>query len=147
LDTEGKRLYSQYYTKDYATAKEQKTFERNLFEKTRKSLGEWSLTGPKGRSEAESHEVPTISVRTQLHPKQVAGHTRSSLPNTEWSIISRFFSLQRLAGEILMFDGQVILYRNTNDVLFYVIGPADENELILACVLSTIQETLSTLLR
>ncbi|KAI9192966.1 Longin-like domain-containing protein [Polychytrium aggregatum] len=37
LDSEGKRLLSKYYSSEYPTAKDQKAFEKTLFEKTKKS--------------------------------------------------------------------------------------------------------------
>ena len=39
-------------------------------------------------------------------------------------------------SEIVMLDGMTIVYRSTVDVLFYVIGNSDENELILSSVLN-----------
>ena len=51
------------------------------------------------------------------------------------------------AGEIVMFDGLISVYRNMIDVFFYIVGSAKENELILAHVLSTFVEALGLLFR
>jgi hypothetical protein len=41
LDTDGQRLLAKYYphAKEFATLKEQKAFEKSLFEKTRRTNG------------------------------------------------------------------------------------------------------------
>jgi hypothetical protein len=51
------------------------------------------------------------------------------------------------AGEIVMFDGLISVYRNAIDVFFYVVGAAKENELLLAHVLSSLMEALALLFR
>ncbi|TPX30942.1 hypothetical protein SmJEL517_g05585 [Synchytrium microbalum] len=88
LDSEGKRMISKYYTPDYPTIKEQKSFEKALFEKTKKSN-----------------------------------------------------------SEIIMFDGHVIVYKNTIDVFIYVVGSPDENELILMSVMQAYYDALGLLLK
>jgi coatomer subunit zeta len=58
-----------------------------------------------------------------------------------------FEKTSRSNSEILMWDGSITVYRASADVLFYVVGSADENELILMGVLSTFFETVSKLLQ
>ncbi|KAJ3127219.1 hypothetical protein HK101_005619, partial [Irineochytrium annulatum] len=87
LDSEGKRLLSKYYSPDYPSSKEQRIFEKALFDKTRKGN-----------------------------------------------------------GEIIMFDGHVVVYRNSIDSFVYIVGSAQENELILANVLQAFHDALSMLL-
>jgi exonuclease VII small subunit len=43
LDSEGKRLLVKYYTTNWPTLKDQKAFEKALFEKTKKANGEITL--------------------------------------------------------------------------------------------------------
>ncbi|KAI3656276.1 hypothetical protein MP638_000222 [Amoeboaphelidium occidentale] len=43
LDSEGKRLIAKYYSKDFPTIKEQKAFEKSLFEKSKKTSNEIML--------------------------------------------------------------------------------------------------------
>ncbi|KAI8808947.1 Longin-like domain-containing protein [Cladochytrium replicatum] len=88
LDSEGKRILSKYYTSDYPSLKEQKPFEKSLFDKTK-----------------------------------------------------------RMNSEIIMFDGQVVVYKNSVDLFIYFLGSADENELILASITQSFQEALSILLK
>ncbi|KAI9345136.1 Longin-like domain-containing protein [Zopfochytrium polystomum] len=40
LDSEGKRILAKYYSREYPTLKEQRVFERDLFDKTRKANSE-----------------------------------------------------------------------------------------------------------
>ncbi|CAG8623839.1 13183_t:CDS:2, partial [Ambispora leptoticha] len=92
LDGDGNRILSKYYGSTgrnaYPSAKEQKAFEKGLFEKTR-----------------------------------------------------------RANGEIILYDNHVILYRNNIDVFFYVVGSAEENELILSSILNAFYEAVSSILR
>jgi hypothetical protein len=39
LDAEGNRVLSKYYGKDYANTKDQKAFEKGLFDKTKRAQG------------------------------------------------------------------------------------------------------------
>ncbi|KAI9102818.1 coatomer protein complex, subunit zeta 1 [Phlyctochytrium arcticum] len=87
LDSEGKRLLSNYYTQDYPSLKEQRAFEKSLFDKTKKTT-----------------------------------------------------------SDIILFDNQVVVYKNSIDVLIYVLGSAEENELILSYLLTSYYEALSNLL-
>jgi len=58
------------------------------------------------------------------------------------------FNKTHLANsEVIMYDNNIGIYRNTVDVFFYVLGSYDENELILSSILTTLYDTLSILLR
>ncbi|XP_052805379.1 coatomer subunit zeta-1-like isoform X2 [Mya arenaria] len=88
LDNDGNRLMAKYYDEQFPSAKEQKTFEKNLFNKT-----------------------------------------------------------HRANAEIIMFEGMTCVYRSNVDLFFYVVGSANENELILASVLNGFYEAVSQILR
>ncbi|XP_074653751.1 coatomer subunit zeta-1-like [Tubulanus polymorphus] len=88
LDNDGKRLIAKYYDDTYPTAKEQKAFESNLFNKT-----------------------------------------------------------HRANAEIIMLEGLTCVYRSNVDLFFYVIGSANENELILVSVLNAFYDAISQMLR
>lgn len=51
------------------------------------------------------------------------------------------------SAEIASLDKYTAVYRSTADILVYVIGLADENELILLNVLNVAMEAISTLLQ
>ncbi|KAI8086551.1 Longin-like domain-containing protein [Halteromyces radiatus] len=88
LDASGNRVLAKYYGSEHTTLKEQKAFEKGLFDKTRLSQ-----------------------------------------------------------GEIILYDNQVVLYRSNIDIYFYVVGTAEENELILLSMFNTFYDAVSSLLR
>lgn len=51
------------------------------------------------------------------------------------------------AAEITMFDDVIVVYKFFGDLMFYVTGSQDENELILYTVLQAFYESISLLLR
>jgi len=58
------------------------------------------------------------------------------------------FNKTHLANaEVIVYGNNIGIYRSTVDVFFYVLGSFEENELILASVLSTLYDALSILLR
>jgi hypothetical protein len=46
-----------------------------------------------------------------------------------------------------MFDGITAVYRSNVDLLFYIVGDQEENELMLMSVLSTFYDSVAILLR
>jgi len=58
-----------------------------------------------------------------------------------------FQKTHRANAEILMWENTIALYRSSADVIFYVTGTYDENELILLSVLNSFYEAISKLLR
>eukprot|EP00244_Chara_vulgaris_P010228 TRINITY_DN4629_c0_g1_i2.p1 TRINITY_DN4629_c0_g1~~TRINITY_DN4629_c0_g1_i2.p1 ORF type:complete len:185 (+),score=30.28 TRINITY_DN4629_c0_g1_i2:228-782(+) len=53
----------------------------------------------------------------------------------------------RAEAEIGMFDGYIIVYKFVSDLLFYVTGGEDENELILSTLLQAFFDAVGLLLR
>lgn len=45
----------------------------------------------------------------------------------------------------MVIDGRVVVYRNNLDVFLYMVGSADENELMLSSVLNAFYDTLGTM--
>ncbi|XP_036796707.1 coatomer subunit zeta-1 isoform X2 [Oncorhynchus mykiss] len=89
LDNDGNRLLSKYYdTELYPSMKEQKNFEKNVFNKTHKA-----------------------------------------------------------DNEIAFVEGMTIVYKCSIDLFFYVVGSAQENELMLMAVLNCLFESLGQILR
>uniref|UniRef100_A0A3Q2XAQ4 Coatomer subunit zeta n=1 Tax=Haplochromis burtoni TaxID=8153 RepID=A0A3Q2XAQ4_HAPBU len=89
LDNDGNRLLSKYYDPElYPSMKEQKTFERNVFNKTHKA-----------------------------------------------------------DNEIAFLEGMTIVYKSSIDLFFYVVGSAQENELMLMSVLNCLFDSTSHILR
>ncbi|CAF0941396.1 unnamed protein product [Adineta steineri] len=88
LDNDGNRIFSKYYSQSFSTVKEQKEFEKSLFNKTHKGT-----------------------------------------------------------GDVILLDNWTIVYRNNVDLLFYVMGSTNENELMLNSVLTCLFDSLSGMLR
>lgn len=57
------------------------------------------------------------------------------------------FFFPAVAGEIILFDNQVVLYRFHEDVFFYIVGMAEENEAMLLVILNAFSDAVSMLLR
>ncbi|ORY02397.1 coatomer protein [Basidiobolus meristosporus CBS 931.73] len=57
-----------------------------------------------------------------------------------------FEKTRRSNGEIILLDGQVVVYQSSVDVFFYLVGSGDENELLLSTVLNGYHDALSILL-
>ncbi|XP_028841013.1 coatomer subunit zeta-2 isoform X2 [Denticeps clupeoides] len=89
LDNDGNRLLAKYYdTGLYPSMKEQRSFEKNVFNKTHKA-----------------------------------------------------------DNEIAFLEGMTIVYKSSIDIFFYVVGSAQENELMLMAVLNCLFDSLSQILR
>ena len=50
-------------------------------------------------------------------------------------------------GDILLYNGHLVLYKSSIDLTFYVVGPEGENELMLSSVLSAFYDSVAILLR
>ncbi|EGD81145.1 zeta-coat protein [Salpingoeca rosetta] len=88
LDNDGNRVLSKYYDDSMPTVKEQRAFEKKLFQKTNQS-----------------------------------------------------------SAEIVMFEGITCVFRSNIDLIFYVFGSSQENELLLATVLNTLYDAISIVVR
>lgn len=64
-----------------------------------------------------------------------------------WDLTTSFNRFLFNAAEIIMFDNFIVVYKYMGDLMFYVTGSQDENELILYSVLQAFYESISILLR
>eukprot|EP00199_Chlamydomonas_sp_CCMP681_P006377 CAMPEP_0119108756 /NCGR_PEP_ID=MMETSP1180-20130426/15641_1 /TAXON_ID=3052 ORGANISM="Chlamydomonas cf sp, Strain CCMP681" /NCGR_SAMPLE_ID=MMETSP1180 /ASSEMBLY_ACC=CAM_ASM_000741 /LENGTH=185 /DNA_ID=CAMNT_0007094409 /DNA_START=144 /DNA_END=701 /DNA_ORIENTATION=- len=62
-----------------------------------------------------------------------------------WTKTSRTNARQE--AEIVMLDSNIMVYKYLGDLMFYVVGSQDENELILYTILQAFYESISILLR
>lgn len=88
LDSSGNRIFAKYCKTPYSTLKEQRNFEKGLWEKTKKT----------------NHEV-------------------------------------------ILYENYMVVYKTSIDIMMYIIGGQDENELMLHEVLVTLKETLEILFK
>jgi len=56
-------------------------------------------------------------------------------------------SSARVDADVVLFENYIVVYKFISDAYFYVLGPQEENELILLSVLSALEEVMATLLR
>lgn len=92
---------SQYYDSSFPTAQEQAAFESSIFSKTRGAGGEH------GGSLCSRGGLQKVWC-ARGHP----GETPSCVPT----------------GEIAFLEGLTVVYRSSSDLLFYVVGGPQENE-------------------
>ena len=52
-----------------------------------------------------------------------------------------------MAGDIILYESHLALYKHSLDLIFYVVGPASENELMLHSALSAFYDAITILLR
>ena len=48
---------------------------------------------------------------------------------------------------MILYDGRLAVYKHSPDLVFYIIGNADENELMLGLALNSFYDALGALLR
>jgi hypothetical protein len=122
LDTEGNRVLAKYYrpkshplgeSKEFLTLKEQKAFEKGLWQKTKKPGG--------------------APVSSYLQPEFP---TDNPQPNANY-----------FAGDIILYDGHLAVYKHSLDLILYFIAGPSENELMLSTALNNFVDALTLLLR
>lgn len=50
-------------------------------------------------------------------------------------------------SDVILYDNRVVVFKTENDAMLYVVGPADENEILLYHVIVCLREALYTLLK
>ena len=50
-------------------------------------------------------------------------------------------------GDVILYDGRVVVYKMEGDVMLYVVGGADENEILLFGVVLALRDSLAILLK
>ena len=53
----------------------------------------------------------------------------------------------RIAGDIILYDGRLAVYKHSLDLIFYLIANQDENELMISTALSAFSDAVHMLLR
>lgn len=51
------------------------------------------------------------------------------------------------SGDVILYDGQVVVYKMEGDVMLYVVGGGDENEILLFGVVLALRDSLAILLK
>eukprot|EP01126_Amoeba_proteus_P055886 TRINITY_DN6962_c0_g1_i2.p1 TRINITY_DN6962_c0_g1~~TRINITY_DN6962_c0_g1_i2.p1 ORF type:complete len:182 (-),score=43.35 TRINITY_DN6962_c0_g1_i2:51-596(-) len=72
--------------------------------------------------------------------------TSINTPKGQEEFENKLFLKSRTQPEIVIFDGYCCVYKLRQDVIFFIVGPEEENELLLFTALSTLRDTLDILL-
>ena len=133
LDTDGNRVLSKYYRQEHnpsskglANTKEQRTFEKGLWQKTKKSGGAFTAI----------LLLPPIALVTDF----------GLLVFSDLPVVFSGSILRRI-GDIILYDGRLAVYKHSLDLIFYLIANQDENELMISTALSAFSDAVHMLLR
>ncbi|GAB7323063.1 hypothetical protein MBLNU13_g05580t1 [Cladosporium sp. NU13] len=50
-------------------------------------------------------------------------------------------------NDVILYDNRIVVYKTESDVMLYVVGPADENEVMLYSVVLALRDSLNILLK
>jgi hypothetical protein len=96
-------------------------------------------------------QIPISSPSQPSKSKELSskpfGRKREELKVSNILFSSYSFLLIILSGEILLYSKNLILFKPSLDLIFYVVGPEGENELMLNSLLSAFYDSVSLLLR
>lgn len=53
----------------------------------------------------------------------------------------------KATSDVILYDNKVVVFKNESDVMLYVVGGAEENEILLYNVILALRDTLSILLK
>ena len=108
----------QYYDNQFTTTKEQREFEKNLFNKTHRANGNLTFC----------IRNAYINLRKYIIIMKSKNFILANISAfTVLYTCDKCFLFVSLA-EIIMFEGLTCVYRSNVDLFFYVIGNSNENE-------------------
>lgn len=117
LDTDGNRVIAKYYQPPHAA--------------------NFLATATPAQQNAVAATTPQLSTKNPL----------STLKEQRAFEKAIFDKTKRATGDIVLYDSHLVLFKASLDVIFYVVGPAAENELMLSGVLSAFYDATSMLVR
>ncbi|KAM6295472.1 coatomer subunit zeta-2 [Aegotheles albertisi] len=100
--------------------------------------------------EPSLYTVKALLILDSLGQRLLAKYYDGTFPTAQEQAAferSIFRQTQRAGGEVACLEGLTVVYRNSADLFFYVVGGCEENELMLSAVLACLLDTLSHLLR
>ncbi|KAI0629454.1 coatomer protein [Trametes polyzona] len=138
IDTDGHRVLAKYYhpkghpngeSKKLTTLKEQRAFEKGLFQKTKKAGGMYPF-----------------AYCTQC----ICAHQDNLNPPRSRAVAYAYYSVFWWCaniGDIILYDSHLAVYKHSLDLIFYIIGDPSENELMLHSALVAFSDAVHMLLR
>jgi hypothetical protein len=150
LDSEGKRIAVKYYGSDWYACLIF-TFDRYYYSSRlvyRAFLEFLSTLECRPTVNAQASYEKTVFAKTNRTLARGEGEHDYRIKESIWWLLSPCLdSLCLCAAEITMFDDVIVVYKFIGDLMFFVTGSQDDNELILCQVLQAFYESISLLLR
>uniref|UniRef100_A0A672UNW4 Coatomer subunit zeta n=1 Tax=Strigops habroptila TaxID=2489341 RepID=A0A672UNW4_STRHB len=100
--------------------------------------------------EPSLYTVKALLVLDSLGQRLLAKYYDSTFPTAQEQLAferSIFRQSQRAGGEVACLEGLTVVYRSSGDLVFYVVGGCQENELMLLSVLTCLLDALGHLLQ
>lgn len=117
LDTDGNRVIAKYYQPPHAA--------------------NFLSTATPAQQNAVAATTPQLSAKNPLATlKEQRAFEKAIYDKTK-----------RATGDIILYDSHLVLFKTSLDVIFYVVGPAAENELMLSGLLGAFYDATSMLVR
>ncbi|XP_040393013.1 coatomer subunit zeta-2 [Cygnus olor] len=105
---------------------------------------------PTGLPEPSLYTVKALLILDSRGQRLLAKYYDSSFPTAQEQAAfesSIFSKTCGAGGEIACLEGLTVVYRSSSDLLFYVVGGPQENELMLSAVLGCLCDALGLVLR
>lgn len=129
LDTDGHRVLAKYYSPKGRTQLGEPDPNKglqNLREQRAFEKGLFAKTKKPGGA-SSLLPIPFFFSRSRAH--------------------TSFFALPLPTGDIILYDGHLVIYKHSLDLIFYMLGGPHENELMLYSALTAFMDAIHLLLR
>ena len=138
LDNEGNRLFAKYYT---SSLDEQPQYKESgsSKSKTKSSTASTSASSPA----PTSHSPSTQKQQQQQQQQQQQMKQQQQQLKSEKTLFSK---INKVNQDILLYDNQIIVYKQINDVSIIITSPINENECLIYSTLNNLIEALTILL-
>lgn len=92
------------------------------------------------------HAPPTTTT-TSTAPHYYGANPYPSLKDQKAFEKGLLEKTNKQSSDVILYDGRVVVYKMEGDVMLYVVGGGDENELLLFGVVLALRDSLSILLK
>ncbi|KAF9222394.1 snare-like protein [Gyrodon lividus] len=96
--------------------------------------------------DSEGHRALAKYYRPKSHPQ---GESKNLLTLKDQRVFEKglWQKTKKPGGDIILFDGHLVVFRHSLDLIFYIIGGPTENEIMLYSALTAFSDAVSLLLR
>ncbi|KAI2613697.1 snare-like protein [Hypoxylon fragiforme] len=89
------------------------------------------------------HHAPTVSLNPHNQPSGPFADVKSQ-KSFEKGLLEK---TAKQTGDIILYDNRIVLYKMESDVMMYVVGGVDENEVLLYNVILALRDSLHLLFK